>query len=205
VRQYIVFTMRSVAGIAAKDGRLLWRADRKGATAICTTPVYADGYVFVSSAYNVGCSAFKITAEEGRFKAEQVYSGKQIANHHGGLTIVGDHVYGYGDGCADKDTGERVNGGLKCVELKTGKVVWEHRGVGKGSIAYADGHFVYRSEGGRGTIALVEATPGGYREKGRFDPPDRSRRQSWPHPVIFGGKLYIRDQDILLCYDVKAK
>ena len=76
--------------------------------------------------------------------------------------------------------------------------------MGKGAITWADGHLVVRSERGAGTIALVEATPEGYREKGRFDPPDRSEEPSWPHPVVFGGRLYIRDQDVLLCFDVKA-
>jgi outer membrane protein assembly factor BamB len=194
VRQYLVFTMRSVAGIAAKDGRLLWRVDRPGRTAICTTPVYRDGIVFVSSGYKLGHNAFRVTAEGGQFKAEEIYAGDQMQNHHGGLIALGDHVYGLDD-----------RGSMKCFELKTGREVWSDRSVGKGSIAYADGHFVVRSERGAGTVALVEATPSGYKERGRFNPPDRSKKQSWPHPVIFGGKLYIRDQDVLLCYDVKAK
>jgi len=194
IRQYVVFTMQSVAGIAAKDGKLLWRADRKGGTAICTTPVYRDGIVLVSSGYGVGCNAFKITSEGGAFKAEEIYAGTQMRNHHGGLIAFGDHVYGLEDG-----------GQMKCLEIKTGKEVWADRSVGKGSIAYADGHFVVRSEGGKGAVALVEATSSGYKEKGRFTQPDRSKKPSWPHPVIFGGKLYIRDQDVLFCYDVKAK
>jgi hypothetical protein len=77
--------------------------------------------------------------------------------------------------------------------------------VGKGSIAAADGMLYVRSEGGEGTVALVEATPREYREVSRFDPPDRSSEKAWAHPVIVGGKLYLRDQDVLLCYDVKAK
>ncbi len=190
-RQYLILTMASVAGIAAKDGKLLWRADRPGRTAVCTTPVYRDGLLFVSSAYGVGCNAFSITAQGGAFKAEQIYSGQQMENHHGGVILLGDHLYA------------TDNRSLKCIELKTGKVVWEDRCVGKGSVAYADGHLVVRSEGG--PIALVKATPSEYRELGRFNQPDRSRERSWPHPVIFGGKLYIRDQDILLCFDVKAK
>jgi len=78
-------------------------------------------------------------------------------------------------------------------------------GGGKGSVTYADGNLYTRSEGGKGTIALVEATPEGYREKGRFDQPARSRANSWTHPVVCGGKLYLRDQDILFCYNVKAQ
>jgi outer membrane protein assembly factor BamB len=211
VRQYVVLTMQSVAGIAVENGKLLWRAARRGSTAVCTTPVCRDGIVFVTSAYNVGCSAFKVSAEAGRFKAEPVYVGKFMANHHGGVILVGDHLYGFDDGVAEKDEKDpekkktivHSTSGFKCFELKTGKEIWSNRSVGKGSIAYADGLLFVRSQGG--PIALVEATPSEYKERGRFNQPDRSRAPSWPHPVIFGGRMYIRDQDVLLCYDVKAK
>jgi outer membrane protein assembly factor BamB len=121
-----------------------------------------------------------------------VYQNNAMENHHGGMVIVGDHVYGSSD-----------PGILKCIELKTGKEMWHDRSVGKGSVAYADGNLYLRSEAG--PVALVEATPQGYREKGTFEQPDRSHDAAWPHPVIAGGKLYLRDQDVLLCYDVKAK
>jgi outer membrane protein assembly factor BamB len=109
------------------------------------------------------------------------------------VILIDGHVYGLG---------RRF---LKCIELETGTVVWEDRSVGKGSIAYADGHLVVRSERGKGTLALVEATPEGYREKGRFDQPDPSGEPTWAYPVIYGGRLYVRDQGVLLCYDVKAR
>jgi len=192
VKQYLVLTQKSTAGIAAADGKVLWRIDRPGKTAVIPTPITKDGYVFVASGYGVGCNLFKVTAEGGSFKVEEVYSGTQIINHHGGVILVGDHLYELDD--------KQV---MKCVEFKSGKVVWENKSVGKGSIAFADGHFVVRSE--KGPVALVEATPEGYKETGRFDQPDRSKKNSWPHPVIIGGKLYLRDQDVLLCYDVKAK
>ncbi len=191
VEQYLAFTGRSVAGIAAKDGKLLWRGDRPGKTAVCSGPVHHEGLIFVSSAYKVGCNAFRVTARGGKFGVEEIYAGKQMQSHHGGVIIVGDHVYGLG----------RRN--LKCIELSTGKVKWEKLSVGKGSIAYADGHFIVRGER-TGNIALIEATPDGYKEKGRFSQPDRSEAPAWAHPVVFGGRLYIRDQGVLLCYDVKT-
>mgnify|MGYP001587364165 FL=1 len=127
--------------------------------------------------------------------ADEVWKNRVMKNHHGGVILVGDHVYGLDD-----------KAGLKCVELASGKVAWENKSVGKGSIAYADGHLVLRSERkDKGTVALVEATPAGYKEKGRFDPPSPSGQEAWPHPVVFGGKLYLRDQDVLLCFDVKGK
>lgn len=199
LRQYVVLTADSVAGIAAKDGKVLWRTDRKGKTAVIPTPIYKDGLVFVTSGYGVGCNAFKVTADGGAFKVEEAYSGKQVTNHHGGVVLVGDHLYGLDD-----------TGKLKCVEFKTGKVVWEDRCVGKGSITYADGHLYCRSEAKEKqaascAIALVEATPQGYKEKGRFEHTERPVMASWSHPVVFGGKLFLRDMDTLYCYDVKAK
>ncbi len=197
VKQYLVLTKPHIAGIAAQDGKLLWQGDRPEAArtpAVVPTPVHKDGIVFVSSGYGVGSNAFRVGAEGGKFKAEQIYAGKEMENHHGGMILLGDHLY------ALHDRGQMV-----CLEFKTGKEVWKDRSVGKGAIAYADGHFVVRSERGKGTIALVEASPAGYKEKGRFDPPDRSTYNSWSHPVVIGGRLYVRDQDVLLCYDVRAK
>ncbi|HVR83924.1 MAG TPA: PQQ-binding-like beta-propeller repeat protein [Planctomycetota bacterium] len=199
--QYLLLTMQSVAGIAAASGKLLWRIDRPGKTAIIPTPIYKDGLVFVTSGYGVGCNLIKVTADGGTFKAEEVYSDEKAgvktpertANHHGGMILVGDHLYG---------TNEKM---LRCVEMKTAKVVWENKCVGKGSIAYADGHLVVRSESKNGEIALVEASPAGYKESGRFKQPAFSGMPQWPHPVIIGGRLYIRDEDTLYAYDVKAK
>jgi outer membrane protein assembly factor BamB len=191
VRQYIQLTGNSVAGVAAKDGKLLWRADRRGRTATIPTPVYHDNHVYVASGYGVGCNLFKITPGS-EFTAEQVYANNVMVNHHGGVILHGDYLYGYSDGK-----------GWVCQEFKTGKMVWSEKKLGKGSITYADGHFYLRDEGSRGTVVLIEASPEAYKEKGRFAQPDRSEKNSWPHPVVAGGKLYLRDQDVLLCYDLK--
>ncbi|HEX7898312.1 MAG TPA: PQQ-binding-like beta-propeller repeat protein [Planctomycetota bacterium] len=195
VRQYVAFTQKSVAGVAAKDGKLLWRADFPGKTAVIPTPIIKDDIVFVAAGYGVGHAAYKITATDGKFSAAELYNGKEMKNHHGGVILVGDHLYG----CTD-------NNQLVCLELKTGKQVWADKGVDKGSLAYADGLLVARSEKkSKGTIVLVEASPAGYKEKGRFEQPDLSGMPTWPHPTIAGGHLYIRDQDTLLCYGIKAK
>ena len=193
VRQCIQLTDSSVAGVANDDGRLLWRALRRGATAVIPTPIVKDDLVFVTSGYTIGCHLFKVSKEGDKFKAGPVYSNKDIANHHGGMVRVGDCVYGHAEGK-----------GWVCVELISGKILWRHRGAGKGSVVCADGRLYLRSEDGNGTVALVEATPDGYREKGRFDQPERSNKNSWAHPVVAGGRLYLRDQDVLLCYDVKS-
>jgi outer membrane protein assembly factor BamB len=192
VAQYIQLTAKSVAGVRVDDGSLLWRTDRAGRTAVVPTPIYADHHVYVTSGYGVGCNLFEVRKSGDTFGAKQIYAKPEIANHHGGVIKLGDYVYGYSD-----------TGGWVCQEFKTGGTKWKNKGVGKGSVAYADGHLYCRSESGSGTVALVAASPDGYAEKGRFDQPDRSKQNSWAHPVVVGGRLYLRDQDLLLCYDLK--
>jgi outer membrane protein assembly factor BamB len=193
-RQVIQLTAASVFGVAVADGKLLWKAQRIGKVAVVPTPIYSDNQVFVTSGYGIGCNAFKITKDGSGFKAEEVYANKDLDDHHGGVILLNGYLYGHAN-----------TKGWVCMDFKTGEVKWTNRGVGKGSIAYADGHFYTRSEGGQGPIALIEANPKEYVEKSRFNQPDRSDKNSWTHPVILNGRMYIRDQGVLLCYDVKGK
>ena len=195
VRQYICLSPDNVAGVASKDGRLLWKARRKGNVAVIPTPVFSDGLVYVTSGYGAGCNLFKITPDSGKFSAEQVYANKVMVNHHGGVIKIGDYVYGYSEGK-----------GWTCQDFKSGEAKWQEKEkLGKGSLVYADARFYLRQEDKKGSVALIEASPDGYKEHGRFDQPERSDKNSWPHPVVAGGRLYLRDQDLLLCYDVKAQ
>ena len=192
VRQYIQLTGEHVAGVEAETGKLLWLAPRHGQTATIPTPICHDNHVYVTSGYGIGCNLFQITTTSEGYKAEQLWANQVMANHHGGVVRLGDCLYGYSE-----------NKGWVCQDFNTGRLLWSHQGVGKGSLTCADGHLYLRSEAGNGTLALVQATPNGYTEISRFDQPDRSKQNSWPHPVIAGGKLYLRDQDVLLCYDLK--
>ncbi|MCX8155366.1 MAG: PQQ-like beta-propeller repeat protein [Verrucomicrobiae bacterium] len=195
VRQYLQLTARSIAGLAAADGALLWRADRRGATAVIPDPVYYDGHVYVTSGYGIGCNLFKITAAGGKFSAEQVWANKVMVNHHGGVVRLGEYVYGFSDGK-----------GWTCQNFKTGEATWQEKEFGKGCLVYADGHLIIREERkSKGLVALLEANPQTYKVKGKFTPPDQSGKENWPHPVVLDGRLYLRDQDVLLCYDVKAR
>ncbi len=191
VKQYVQMTGRSVFGVAP-DGTVLWRANRPGRTATIPTPIVHKDMVFVASGYGVGCNMFKVTKAGNTFTAEQVYENKGMVNHHGGMVLLGEHVYGYSDGK-----------GWSCLKLSDGETVWSDKTIGKGAITYADGRFYLRAESGSGTIALIEASPAAYKQISRFDQPDRSGKQSWPHPVVLNGRLYIRDQGVLLCYEVK--
>ena len=194
-KMYVQLTGQSVVGIDPESGKVLWRAARSGDVAVVATPIVKDDCVLVTSSYKTAsCNLFKITKSGDAFKTEEVYSNHDLANHHGGVVLVGDYVYGHSD-----------RKGWVCLEFKTGKMMWNSNKLQKGAIAYADGHLYCRAEGGPGTIVLIEASPEGWKETGRFDQPNRSRDNSWPQPVIADGKLFIRDNDVLLCYDVKGK
>ena len=186
--------MGNVVGIAPKDGSVLWKAERKGKTAVSPTPIVQDEYVYVTSGYGVGCNLFKVSKEGATFSAQQVYANKVMANHHGGVVLVDGKVYGYSDGK-----------GLVCQDFKTGEMTWSDREkMKKGAVTYADG-MLYCREEDSGDVILVEASPKAFSEKGRFKQPERAKEKAWAHPTISGGKLYLRDQDLLLCYDIKGQ
>jgi len=194
VRQYVQLTGENIVGISPKDGSVLWKAARQGRIAVIPTPVVDGNYVYVTSGYNAGCNLFKVTSNNGRFTAEQVYRNRDMANHHGGVIKVGDYLYGYSD-----------SKGLACQDFMTGEIIWaQKQKIGKGAVSFADGMLYFREEQS-GDMVLVDAAAAGYSEKGRFKQPDRAKEMAWPHPVIAHGRLYIRDQDNLFCYDVKAR
>lgn len=190
--QYVQLTDASVVGISSKDGGVLWKAARKGNVAVIPTPVVDGDRVYVTSGYNAGSNLFKVTANAGKFSAEQVYAQRAMGVHHGGVVKVGDCLYGYSD-----------SKGLACQTFQTGEIVWsEKEKIKKCCVSYADGKLYCREEES-GTVVLVDAVPTGYKETGRFTQPDRAKQMAWPHPTIANGKLYLRDQDTLFCYEVK--
>jgi len=192
VKQYVQFLDGGLVGVDAKTGKLLWHYEEPASTgANISTPIVRGDHVFAVSAYGTGAGQAKIVNSADGFKAEQQYFLNRFQNHHGGVVLVKNHLYG------------TTNTSLTCIDFETGKVAWEDRSVGKGSLTYADGQLYVRGEKGR--IALVEANPSKYVENGAFDQPERSKQAAWPHPVVANGKLYIRDWDILFCYDVKGK
>ena len=191
VRQYVQLTGKSVAGIDPKSGKVLWRAGRSGKTAVITTPVIRENIVWVTSAYGVGCNAFRIDRKDGEWSTEEIHSSRKFANHHGGVIELKGHVFGSSGGT------------FACMDIKSGELVYRERSAGKGATVYADGHFYLRSE--NGPVALIEASTEELKEVSSFEQPGRSDKKAWPHPVISNGKLYLRDQELLLCYDISAK
>jgi outer membrane protein assembly factor BamB len=199
VKQYVQLTGRGLVGVRASDGRLLWNYNRvANDVANISTPVIKGDYVFASTGYQTGAVLLKLEAAGGGVDAKEVYflESKTFQNHHGGFVLVGDHIYG----------GHGHNKGFPiCIEMATGKVVWggetRNAGTGSAAVVYADGNLYFRYQ--NGIVVLIEATPAGYSEKGSFTIPD-VKGPSWPHPVVVGGRLYLREQDNLYVYDVKA-
>ncbi|MCA9151651.1 MAG: PQQ-like beta-propeller repeat protein, partial [Planctomycetales bacterium] len=198
-RQYIQLTNESVAGINAENGAVVWKADRHGEVAVIPTPIFHDGYVYVTSGYNIGCDLFKIDDQNNATQLYDDEARKVMKNHHGGVVLIDGHIYGHSD---------RV--GWLCQELETGKMVWREReALGKGCVTSADGMLYCMSEDD-GDVALVKATTKGWQEVSRFRLEPQSeirnpRGRIWTHPVIANGKLYLRDQDKLIAYDIEQK
>ena len=200
-RQYVQLAAKALVGVAASDGKFLWqyKTPANGMAINCSTPLYHDGMLFAASAYGAGGGLVKLTKDDsGAIVPKESYSTKRMQNHHGGMIVVDDSLYGANGG--------NGGGALICLDFPTGKILWDERGkheVDKGSVAFADGRLYYRVEDG--TMLLIEPNREKYVERGRFEQPDRSKSPAWAHPVIANGKLYLRDQDLLLCYDIKAK
>lgn len=196
VKQYVQMTGRGVISVDAKDGTFLWGYNKvANGTANIPTPIVKEDYIFCSTGYGTGSALLKIQKADGKLTAREEYflDPKTLQNHHGGLILVGDYIYG-GHG--------HNNGFPVCFELLTGKPMWNaKRGPGEGSAAvvYADGNLYFRYESGK--MALIGADPEKYEVKGTFDIP-KGGEPSWSHPVVLGGKLYLREQDQLLCYDI---
>jgi outer membrane protein assembly factor BamB len=198
-RQYVQFVAGGVIGVDARSGKLLWRYDKtKDPAANIPTPVFHDGCVFTSTSRN-GSGLNRINVKGDAVSSEEVYFNRTKLNSIGGVVRVGDYVYG-----------TDAPGNLVCMDFKTGEIKWQHSCVGIASLCYVDGMLYVRGQGGDGFgperpawVALVEATPEGYKERGRFEQPDHGKRPAWPHPVVANGRLFLRDGSVLLCYDVK--
>jgi outer membrane protein assembly factor BamB len=199
IRQYVQLTGNGVIGVSTTDGTPLWGYDRiANDTANIPTPIVQGDYVLAATGYGAGAALLRLEPSANGVKVDEVYfhRGNKMQNHHGGMVLVDGYVY----------LGHGHNQGMPmCVELLTGKIAWGPvRGPGEESAAvlYADGHLYFRYQ--NAVMALIEATPDAYRLKASFELPSHLDN-SWPHPVIANGRLYLRDQDVLMCYDLRRK
>ena len=186
--QVIFFTSQRAVGLDLNDGKLLWEYQRpSNNVANIATPIARGNRVFISSDYGTGGGVVEIK-QDGT--AQELWFTKEMRNHHSSSVLVGDHLYGFSSAI------------LTAMKFDSGEVAWRDRSVGKGSLVYADGRLYLFSE--RGVVGLAEATPTGYVERGRFRI-EAGDLETWTHPVVAGGRLYLRDQDTIYAYDVRQK
>jgi outer membrane protein assembly factor BamB len=186
--QVVFFTAQRAVGLDARDGRLLWEYGRpSNNTANVATPIARANRIFISSDYGTGGGVVEIKPDN---KAQEIYFTKDMRNHHSSSVLIGDYLYGFSGSI------------LTAMKFDTGEIAWRDRSVGKASLVYADGNLYCLSE--NGVVGLVEATPTGYKEKGRFRIQQGSLL-TWAHPVVAGGRLYLRDQDTIYAFDVREK
>jgi len=200
-RVYVQTTSSGPMGVRAEDGKLLWTYDFPPITAVIPTPVIRDVLVFAVAGYSRGGRGVLLKqtpAADGEVKVEEIYAPKQeLKNKHGGVVLIGDYLYG--------DSDDR--GMPYCAELMTGKIVWtrgrsEGPGGGSAAIVAADGCLYIRYADG--TMVLAEASPESYKVMGSFTIPGKGKEASWSHPVIVGGRLYLREWDRILCYELRG-
>jgi outer membrane protein assembly factor BamB len=190
LRTIMQLTSDAGVGVRADNGGLLWRYEKPANNvANCTTPVYSGNKVFYTSAYGTGCGLLNLSRQGDSIQTSEAYFSRDMQNHHGGVVLVNNKLYGFS------------NAILTCMDFATGQVHWRDRSVGKGSLTYADGMLYLLGEGSQ--MGLAQATPDAYVEKGRFSIQD-SGLPSWAHPVVCGGRLYIRNQGTVSCYDIRA-
>ena len=198
VKVYVNTTASGAMGVRASDGELLWTYDIDKTTAVIPSPIIDGDLVFFTAGYNRGGALLRQVAKGDEVEIEEVYGlNNKLENKHGGVVMVDGHLFG--------DSGDK--GIPFCAEMMTGDIKWKKRGSGKGSasVVAADGHLYFFFE--NSTVELVRATPEGYKRVGSFklDGHDADDvRKSWAHPVVTGGRLFVRQDDKIFCYDVRS-
>jgi hypothetical protein len=191
LRQAIFFTAQRALGVDVSNGNLLWSYNQvSNRTANIATPIVRGNRVFLSSDYGTGAALLELSGGPGAVTAREVYFTREMRNHHASSILIGDHLYGFSGAI------------LTAMKFDTGDVAWKDRSVGKGSMVFADERLYLYSE--NGVVGLAEANPAGYKEHGRFEI-QAGPAKTWSHPVVANGTLYIRDQDTIYAYDVRAR
>jgi len=207
IRQYIQQSNKGVAGISARDGKLLWRVENAAyRTAVIPSPIFNDNMVYVTNGYNGGCMGIRLTKEGEGVKAETIYANRNMDNQHGGVVLINGHIYGH------SERPSTPGDSWVCQNFKTGEIVWSQKtqdvNFGKGSL-FAVGDRLILFDMQKGTAAVVAASPDGWKEFGRIEIPERMKddpsndKHLWTHPVVANGKLFLRDHDLLFCFDLK--
>ena len=190
--QIIGMSSNCVYGVDMKTGKLLWTVAYENSTQNnCTDAIFHNGYVFVSSGYGKGSMLIKLTASGKDIIPETIWHTDLMDNHHGGVILFDGYLYGAGHNAR----------GLFCLDFLTGKQMW--KAPGKGSVTYADNILYFLEE--KGTMKLIKATPEQYNEVSSFKVPKGMEGIYWTHPVVCGGRLYIRHADKLFAHEISSK
>ena len=196
-RQVVFFTGRRLLGVTPREGKLLWEFPWETRFEVnAATPVAIRGragsqqrdYLFISSGYGKGCALVRVTRQEEGFEARAVYQSNELCCHFASPVLHGDHLYGLDE---TRD--------LTCLAVHTGEVRWRQRGFRKGSLIGVDDRLIVLGEDGR--LALLRCDAEGFRELARARP---FRDRCWTLPVLADGRLFLRDQNEVVCLDVRS-
>jgi outer membrane protein assembly factor BamB len=201
VKQYIALTQNGLVGVSAKDGEVLWTQKRENPypDVVCPTPIVDGDLVYTSVGFGGGATCLKVTGSGNKFKVEEVYSNPRIGNKQGGVVQVGKYVYGFHEDYA-----------WTCQELATGAIQWPkarpRKSIVAGGVLAADERLYVLDETGK--VAMLDASPKAFKLISQFPLPAQSKNRKprggvWTHPSLSDGKLYLRDQELVFCFQVK--
>lgn len=198
LRIITTLTSKSFVGVNADTGELLWRIKHETYyDENIMKPIFHDGEVFISTVV-VGSVKWKVNVEDGKVSLEEIWRTQQLDNHHGGVILVNENLYG--SSTVRNSLGRGLSEVLVCLDWKTGRIKYADNCV-KVSLTYADGMFYALSEDS--VMGLVQPTPSGHKLISYFTIPKGGKGKSWAHPVVCGGRLYVRHDEFLYAYGLR--
>ncbi len=176
----------------SRTGKLLWKADFRNQYEInCTDAIVFNDYIFLTSGEGKGSMLIRLKKTGTGLTTEKVWETELMDNYHGGVILYNGYLYGSGSKARD----------WYCLDFLTGRLMW--RTNGSGSLTYADGMVYLYDE--KGNMKLVRATPEKFEKTGEFRVPEGGAGPYWAHPVVCGGRLYLRHAGKIFVYDIQKK
>jgi outer membrane protein assembly factor BamB len=184
VRQAVFLTGTRLVGLDPKTGKLSWSFDWPTPNfANVATPLVRGDYIFISSGYSMGCALLRIHRDGEKLDVELVYKNNLMRNHYASCVFYKDYLYGFDEGY------------LTCLSFRKGKKrMWKEGKFGRGNLLLVGEHLLVLGKNGK--MALVEPTPAGYRELALCSVSDNP---CWSMPAFAHGRLYLRDDEQVLC------
>ncbi len=196
VRQIIFFTQSGLVSVVPETGSVLWRYPFKHAVSTAMSPVVSGDIVYCSAGYGVGAGACQVTRSGDAFAASSLwFQPASVLNNHWSTPVcTNGFLYGL-FGQAQFGTGP-----LKCVDIASGKIMWNKGGFGPGGCTLADGHVLVLSDSG--DLVLVKTSPSGYVETARSH---ILAGKCWNSVSVSNGRIYARSTKEGVCLDVSAR